>query len=216
MATPPSSPFRALDLNLYVSILPSALAEPQKNVNGSLNKMLMRYDDDLGGVPLAWTKVSIPSESGQINGDEPQVHIRVTATAHLFAPRNGMELVATVSKISATHISALAYGVFNATISRESLKGYKYESEQWVSSSRSISNGDVIKFRLDRMQHAEGILSMDGSLVSGDVPVIAEVEKTKKREAIKPASRSIDSSVRSSSSIEHSGDAKKSKKNGKA
>jgi len=165
----------------------------------------------------------------QINVDEPHVHVRVTATALVFGPRNGMVLQGKVSEACATHLSVLAYGVFNATLpcpkSNDSSSGSSIASA-W----EAADAGSVVRFRVLRMQHAEGLLSIEGHLEKvlssgegGDdsaatTPASPSGKKNKKRslEAVasptSPTSCGEGGSSQKDSKIDAEGSKKKKKK----
>mmetsp|Transcript_46608 Transcript_46608/g.105329 ORF Transcript_46608/g.105329 Transcript_46608/m.105329 type:complete len:223 (-) Transcript_46608:29-697(-) len=149
--------FQELRVALRVSLLPASLGGPLAAIEGNLHAQLMRYDRALGGVVLSYSDIKILDEgtfvSGQINIDEPHIHVRATATAHLFAPRKGMTLPGRVTEVAATHVSVLCYGVFNATIP---LKG---------APDVTAGIGDSIMIRVLQMQHGDGLLHLEGSLV---------------------------------------------------
>ena len=110
----------------------------------------------------------MPAFASQINGDEAHIHVSIDATAHVFAPRNGMELMGTVSKVAATHLSILAYGVFNATVTREGIdKCFAFDdaSEEWQQpNGEFISVGKLVTFRVMKIQHAEVASSAEDGL----------------------------------------------------
>jgi hypothetical protein len=113
--------------------------------------------------------------------DEPHIHVRATARAHVFAPRNGMVLRGTVTEACATHLAVLAYGVFNATLphpktssasSAALSSGPGRNSGHHGGSSggaagawEAVAAGSAVRFRVRRMQHAEGLLAMEGALL---------------------------------------------------
>jgi DNA-directed RNA polymerase subunit E'/Rpb7 len=78
---------------------------------------------------------------------------------HVFSPQNGMVLEATVAEISSTHLSLLAYGVFNATISATSINddSFTFEDSQWCggTDNQTIVVGTQVKFQVRHVQHSD-------------------------------------------------------------
>jgi hypothetical protein len=169
----------------------------------------------------------------QINVDEPHIHVRVTATAMVFGPRNGMVLRGKVTEACATHLSVLAYGVFNATLPRP--KSSSNSSGSVASAWEAVEVGSVVRFNVLRMQHAEGLLAIEGALekvlAAGELdddadatsatavaPALASSKKTKKRslETVtspsSPTSGVEASSFRKDSENDAEGSKKKKKK----
>ena len=78
-----------------------------------------------------------------------------------------MVLVGTVAKAAATHLSVLAYGVFNATLTKPRRSSSSGGSgDAWTAANGSeVEVGSAVTFRVSSMQHGEGLLSMDGHLL---------------------------------------------------
>ena len=80
------------DCKVKLHISPAYLMDPMAGVHDQLSRMLLRYSPQLQGVPLAFSKVKLMSQSGVIRHDEPNVHLQVAISALVFAPVLGQQL----------------------------------------------------------------------------------------------------------------------------
>ena len=102
-----------------------------------LFQLLMRYTPDLGGVVLTFSNIKLPPNQrhGMLISDEPHITVNVMATAQVFSPATGMELVGRATKVASTHVSLLVYGIFNATINAADMGAdYRFDeaASEWV------------------------------------------------------------------------------------
>ena len=156
-----------------VSLLPVDLVNPLTSLRGTLEAMKLAWNPELGGVIMAFKRVALREPSGQLNNDEPHVHVRATATARVFTPQLGQVLLGTISEVSATHLSLLAYENFNATIRIDKTRfALATDGSGWTNKADSgaspLEAGSTVEFMVTGMHHAEGLLSLDGEVVGAE------------------------------------------------
>jgi DNA-directed RNA polymerase I subunit RPA43 len=166
-------------ISLKVALLPSESANPIDGIKQQLNKMLLKYSDELQGVPITFNEISFPpgKEHGRIIGERPWIHVDVSTTMLVFTPHLGLTLRGKINTMSDNYMSLLIYGMFNANISGDELEkqNYKYNHEdgKWESESdnnydtesSSLAVGDMIECKISGYQQANGVLSLICTLV---------------------------------------------------
>ena len=155
------------DLYQEVTCLHFIHLHPQYSQNLSLgvmkelNTMLLKYNTDIKGVPLLYSRVEltpapstqaipIPSPSGYptpisysnvtvtsaaIIAENPQLHLWIRVRWLAFCPSPGSRVVGSVVKQGPEQINLLLLGLFNATIKRSQLAGtleWSEEDSSWI------------------------------------------------------------------------------------
>ena len=69
--------FRRVRTRLYMHLEPLWMKDVMQGVYASLNKMLLRYMEQLEGVLVAYTRVRLLNSAGLIKDDSPLVHFYV-------------------------------------------------------------------------------------------------------------------------------------------
>jgi DNA-directed RNA polymerase subunit E'/Rpb7 len=155
--------------SLSVALLPIDLRSTVAAVENSLRTSLLRYNDQLGGVLLAFRDVSLLDDGqGRILDDLPHIHYSVTCTALLFRPVIGCTLIGSVKESFPSHISVTVFHYFNASIPTDSLheSGFSYDPEtlEWCTSDGiPVSSGSDVKFELSSLHESGGIISLEGA-----------------------------------------------------
>ena len=149
-------------LPLYIS--PSYLAFPMEGVREQLNRSVLRYVEQLGGVLLSYANLRLQRPLGRIAFDAPEIHIRVEFDATYFAPAAGDVIEGTVSRIGGDHIALLVLGVFNASIARPA---------GWDSAKPSVKPDDKARFAVQTLHNSNGLLTMHGELTTAPACVAA-------------------------------------------
>ena len=142
-----------VEMPLYLS--PSYLAHPMEGVREQLNRSVLRYVEQFGGVLLSYSDLRLQRPLGRIAFDAPEIHIRVAFEATYFAPSAGDVLGGTVSRVGGDHIAILVLGVFNASVALPS---------DWDAESPSVQPDHVVHLQVRTVHHANGLLSMHGEL----------------------------------------------------
>jgi len=156
---------------LKVALSPQHAQAPMDAIRQQLNKMLLKYIDEVRGVPITFSDIGFPAgkEYGRILGEQPWVHVDVNTTMLVFKPVAGLVLRGTINKVSENYTSLLVLGIFNASISGEDM-GAQYvfneSNASWDSATQgNLMEGDVMECRLLSFQHANGVLSLVCTLV---------------------------------------------------
>ncbi|KAL0215839.1 hypothetical protein P9112_008023 [Eukaryota sp. TZLM1-RC] len=116
-----ASPFRKLSVRRVVNIPPHELNDVPSAIIQSFNSSIMKYNHKYDGVVLSNTNISFPDDSGAIIDDSPFCRFEATADLVIFSPSIGSKLSGSVVHVSEDHISMLVFGVFNASIPRDTL-----------------------------------------------------------------------------------------------
>ena len=199
------------DLYQEVTCLHFLHIHPQYSQNMSvgvmkeLNTMLLKYNSDIKGVPLLYSRVeltpapttqAIPAPSGYptpfntsnisvtsaaIIAENPQLHIWIRVRWLAFCPSPGSRVVGSVVKQGPEQINFLLLGLFNATIKRSQLAGtleWSEEDSAWISPGhgRRIGLGDLLEFEVLAVKTELNMLRIVGSLDKMQEPA-----KTKKK-----------------------------------
>ena len=166
-------------VRLSLSLLPSSLHNSMASIENCFRRMLLRYDDGLKGMMVAYDDIQIEDNAknsknksspghGWILNELPYIHYSVSCTALVFAPSVGCELQGVVSQCFASHLSILVYGYVNAMIPSSEIReaGYVFDpdSETWSKQggSQSIAAGNKVNFLVEKVHECDGTLSMEG------------------------------------------------------
>ena len=136
--------------------------------------LFCRYDDDLGGVPIAYSNLCVLSRTGIVHPYFPLTRVVVTAEFTIFKPRDGAHVVGSVSKVSEDYIGLVVLGFMNAVIKRDSIRQDLYPDmhhHSWISksdASHKITVGDSVRFVVSSLQFDGAFVSLIGSLMTRD------------------------------------------------
>lgn len=161
-------PFTKNKVLLKVALSPHESGAPLEGIKQQLNKMLLKFSDELKGVPITYSDIHFPvgKEFGRILDEQPWIHADVRTTMIVFQPCVGLSVRGRINKVSASYVSLLIYGMFNASISDTQLhsKSYSYreETQQWINESTGseYGEGDHVECIIDSFQHANGVISL--------------------------------------------------------
>jgi hypothetical protein len=177
----------------FLHIHPQYSQDLSKGVMKELNGMLLKYNTDIQGVPLLYSRIeltpapttqAIPSPTGYpthvttsnfpvtsaaIIAENPQLQIWIRVRWLAFCPSPGSRVVGSVVKQGPEQINFLLLGLFNATIKRSQLAGtleWSDEDSAWISPSlgRRIGLGDLMEFEVLSVKTELNILRIVGSL----------------------------------------------------
>jgi hypothetical protein len=96
-----SSPLRVVDALLKVALLPSQTSQPFDAVQGQINNILFRYNEDLQGVPVLYYSLSFKEDSkcGRILDELPWINVDAVTKLLVFQPRIHQTLVGCINKV---------------------------------------------------------------------------------------------------------------------
>lgn len=177
----------------FLHIHPQYSQNLSQGVMKELNGLLLKYNPDIKGVPLLYSRVeltpapttqpipspsgyptplsssSVPVTSAAIIAENPLLHIWIRVRWLAFCPSPGSRVVGSVVKQGPEQVNFLLLGLFNATIKRSQLAGTLEWSESdaaWISPAhgRRIGLGDLLEFEVLAVKTELGMLRIVGSL----------------------------------------------------
>ena len=94
--------FENVDVVLKMALLPHHTSQCMNVVTKQVNDMLYKYNESLGGVPVAYTDLRSPKgkEFARIFGEEAWLHVDVHTQMLVFTPRVGETIYGKVSKVN--------------------------------------------------------------------------------------------------------------------
>ncbi|KAJ3261376.1 hypothetical protein HK103_005984 [Boothiomyces macroporosus] len=109
-----------------------------------------------------------------IQTESPYMHFDIQVDFTVFSPKVEDSMIGVVNKVSPDHVGCLVYGLFNASIAREKLPGWSwdYEENVWTVGDVTIKPGSVVKFKAERFETCNDILSIHGSMLSDGTGIV--------------------------------------------
>ena len=177
----------------FLHIHPQYSQNLSQGVMKELNGLLLKYNPDIKGVPLLYSRVeltpapttqpipsptgyptplnssTIPVTSAAIIAENPLLHIWIRVRWLAFCPSPGSRIVGSVVKQGPEQVNFLLLGLFNATIKRSQLAGtleWSEEDSAWISPThgRRIGLGDLLEFEVLSVKTELNMLRIVGSL----------------------------------------------------
>ena len=96
---------QTIDVVVKVALAPYMTVDSLGAVKSHVDKLLFRYDDQIGGIPLGYEDVIFTDEKGygRIHADQPWVYVEAKISRLLtFVPKAGLVLKGRVSQVSFT------------------------------------------------------------------------------------------------------------------
>lgn len=154
-----SSCFHKLDVSEHISLLPCFVGRLSQGILEHLDKKLLRYSEQYGGVLLAYSKPSVQQTHGRILDEQPHIHFDLKYTAYVFRPVIDSIVCGTVNNVGGDHVGCLVYDCFNASVfARQLAKGRKRLNGLFS----EFVVGSKIWFRVVSIENISGILSIVG------------------------------------------------------
>jgi DNA-directed RNA polymerase subunit E'/Rpb7 len=162
--------FYEIETTVKCALSPSCIGRPRAGVEKQLHRSLYRYNDELQGIPMSYSKVNFPSGAAQVGkvlNENPWLHVKVNTTVLVFKPSKGDIIQGTVQFITESSVSLLCYGIFNSSIRFFDLEygGYAWNelNECWEGAdSSTIAMGDVMDFSIKSIMSNRGIIDIWG------------------------------------------------------
>lgn len=177
----------------FLHIHPQYSQNLSHGVMKELNELLLKYNPDIKGVPLLYSKVEltpapatqpipcpsgyptttnssfVPVTSAAIIAENPLLHIWIRVRWLAFCPSPGSRVVGSVIKQGPEQVNFLLLGLFNATIKRSQLAGtleWSEDDSAWISPAhgRRIGLGDLLEFEVIAVKTELNMLRIVGSL----------------------------------------------------
>lgn len=134
--------FKQMTLRASFAIPPAALEDVRVEIFDQLQHEVLRYNDDLGGVPLEFHDVRAASTYGKTFNTNPSVFVDVQLETTVFKLAKGQELIGCVNKVGPDYAGLLIHGLFNATVQAQ------------------LQVGDRVAVTVLGFEHANGILQI--------------------------------------------------------
>ena len=166
------SAFQCKTASIMLSLAPSALSNTAKAMHASMQSMVMKYSDGLGGVLLSFDNVKVDKNKnggsyGKILNEMPHMHFYVTCDVLVFNPSIGKSLSGVVNETFPSHVGVLVHELFNAMISAESLResGFSFDADlnEWSKEDTltPIAIDDSIRFTVEKLHECNGLISLE-------------------------------------------------------
>uniref|UniRef100_UPI00398F1C5A DNA-directed RNA polymerase I subunit RPA43 n=1 Tax=Pristiophorus japonicus TaxID=55135 RepID=UPI00398F1C5A len=155
------SPDSCLVLDTYrrhIALSPMYLNRKRTGIERQLKTELFRFSESLQGVPIAYDKVRLVGELGDIYDDQGYIHLNIEADFVIFRPQTGQKLVGVVNKVAPSHLGCLVHGCFNASIPKP-----HHANGIWP--GFAVTVGDSLKFEVLQLDaDVAGVLCIRGRL----------------------------------------------------
>ncbi|XP_078094616.1 DNA-directed RNA polymerase I subunit RPA43 [Mustelus asterias] len=155
------SPYSCLVLDTcrrHIALSPLYLKRQKSGIERQLRTELHRFSESLQGVPIAFDKVKLIGELGDIYDDQGYIHLNIEANFVIFRPKIGQKLVGIVNKVAPSHLGCLVHGCFNASIPKP-----HQANGTWP--DFAVTVGDSLKFEVLQLDaDVAGVLCIRGRL----------------------------------------------------
>ena len=149
-----TSALRYQRIQLDVHVEPARLADPERAVQELLAASVLRYNEPLGGVVLAYDELRLEAQSAAIVTDYSNnqlVALAVSVRCLLFVPTVGQRLDGVLLRRGTDHLALLVYGTVHATIPDPP-------------NDLDLGDGGTVRFTVRCVHVTDGLLSMLGQL----------------------------------------------------
>lgn len=160
---------------LQMSLEPHCLFNIREAVEQHLNRMLLQYDEAMGGIVMGYWNIKTKTENAAILASADQAMLfEFQATFLVF--RFGVDswLIGQVKSVGGEHINILLLNAVNVSIISKDLKDrFKFKEEQCAWESRElndegvsdlISVGKHVCFRVKNLLFSDSYFSLDGAI----------------------------------------------------
>jgi hypothetical protein len=161
-----NSPFQEKRVRILVSLPPASLINIPNALNASMQNLLLKYSNSLGGVLVSFSDIKLDNSQNDENGSSnsnansnsntnangriinemPHIHYYIKCTVLIFNPSIGTVLKGKVNESFPSHVGLIVHEVFNAMISAESLRqnGFVFDddSNEWRKNTSGDDNGN--------------------------------------------------------------------------
>ena len=140
-------------LRVQVQVFPAQLAAPKSAVCEKLAKSLLRYNQTIQAVLLAFKDIKLEQNLANISTDynAQLITVSVNLTALIFTPKIGQRLVGALIRKGSDHLALLVYGAIHATIPDPP------QEQVWEA-------GQMVPFVVRSMYVSDGLLSILGQI----------------------------------------------------
>jgi hypothetical protein len=156
-----------------VQLHPSSLLDVDLGVREHLNGLLLRFNEQLDGVPVAYRDVTHGSKAAVVSPYFPMCKMKVRAAFTVIRPRVGAMIEGRVTEVTDTFIGMLLFNLVNVVIEVGNVSGFSYSlfDHRWKNvknAGHGISHGDVVRCKVLGVQnHGSGYITISGGLGKG-------------------------------------------------
>ncbi|XP_036371930.1 DNA-directed RNA polymerase I subunit RPA43 [Megalops cyprinoides] len=156
-----SAPYSCLVVDTHrrhIALSPMYLKRKKTGIQEQLNAELLKYSENLKGVPMAYDSIRVLGHHGDIHDDNGFIHMNIEASFVIFRPKRGQKLVGVVNKVGVGHVGCLVHGCFNASVP----KPQQVPLEVWAGAVQVGGSLEFEVFQLDA--DVAGVLLIRGRL----------------------------------------------------
>lgn len=168
-----SSLLEDVTANVSIQLHPSSLLDVPLGIREHLNNLLLRFNEQLDGVPLAYRDVRQVGRTAAVSPYFPMCKVNVEVRFTLLRLGVGGYVEGRVTEVTDTFIGLLLYEVVNAVVLVGDVKGWTYSlyDHRWKGvkdAGHGIGCGDVVRVKLAGLeQHGGGSVTVRASLGKG-------------------------------------------------
>lgn len=189
------SGLRVVDAKVSFDVHPCYAGNVRAGVRERLTSMLMKGNEMLPGVPLAFADVSIQGSKARIlDGLSPYFKVHLALRWLVFAPTIGTALVGQVNNVADTYIGFVVLGSVNGSIAEANMGAFSCDLEagpvpEWVDRESEgrhrIRVGSMIRFVVRGVHEAnDGHMNIEGTLDAPRTGAIDWLARKAKREPV--------------------------------
>jgi len=159
--------------NVSIQLHPSSLLDVSLGIREHLNNLLLRFNEQLDGVPLAYRDVRQVGRTAAVSPYFPMCKVNVEVRFTLLRLGVGSYVEGRVTEVTDTFIGLLLYEVVNAVVLVGDVKGWTYSlyDHRWKGvkdAGHGIGCGDLVRVKLAGLeQHGGGSVTVRASLGKG-------------------------------------------------
>eukprot|EP00890_Picochlorum_soloecismus_P002868 jgi/Picsp_1/3582/NSC_06419-R1_protein len=166
----PRSPTERVQVRLQIHLHPSKLLSIDLGVHEHINSLLLRYNEEIEGIPIAYFDHKILSSTALISSYFPLCKVAVLASFVIVKPVPGQFLHGRVTEVSDSFIGVLVLNFINCVIRIDDIRSefsYSVFGQTWTSKAQSehrIKINDTVRFQVLELNTHGGFATIIGSL----------------------------------------------------
>ncbi|KAI3632764.1 hypothetical protein MIR68_008839 [Amoeboaphelidium protococcarum] len=150
-------------------LAPSCSRDILGSIQKKLNTMILKYDERVNGIILAYSDIKLASNKARILKDCPFMQLSFYCRVLSFSPQSGDMVQAKVKKQSQDYIALTVMGMVNAVIPARQIDRYRWDADAscWVSDEDNevqIQVGTLLSFSITNVKASSGNLSIVGTI----------------------------------------------------
>jgi hypothetical protein len=100
------TPFHSTHVSMKMALLPSSSVNPMNHIKTQLSSMLFQYNEQLDGIPLAFSEVKFAEGKayGRILAEHPWLHCEILSKMVIFRPAVGSWIEGQITKVQIIYI----------------------------------------------------------------------------------------------------------------